>query len=389
MAYVIAKDVYNANDIIYLRCEASPYSTSYTHIILADLYGDTKEYGDSEYQEIIQVEYDNIFSYITNSDITYPHIIKIINGEYYIVLPANLCDNGKTYIVQTNFARITDSLFYPEFVSVRFSCFTDPIIQLESYTYSDGNTIEVENTGNTDVAEITITKSFCKLNFSYTQTEGDTLKHYQFFLYDKNGKFLGGSEKIFSAVDMSYSIENYNNLQQYILVLDCVTQHNNSQTLTVYINTDYSQDNIYADISFILDKEKAVNNVIIDIKQLTGTGENYSYDKEKNGDYVIIPDEGYVNFTDVYQVVTNNFLCRLWCKNLSENVPILKITQADGEGYVEVFFFKTKFYAYKYSCGLKTRYVSNELDEEISEDTNIYFSIGYYNGRIEMYTAIV
>lgn len=396
MALVKTKNVYNANEVSYIKFENSLSFDFYTALIFTDQDGNKKEYGNSsEQKEIAQVEYDDILKYINNNDIVYPNVIKITNGDYYIVVPANYCENGNTYTLEITFIRITTeaTLNLPQ--STILSYFTDPIIQLENYTYSNGNMVEINNTGNIGMGEekiynITIKEPFCKLNFSYTQIEGDGLKYYQFSLYDKSGKFLGSSEKIFSIADMSYSIENYNNLQQYTLVLNCVTQHNNLQSLTVYINTNYSQDNVYANITFMLDKEKATNNVTINISQLTGRGEKYSYDSATNGDYVIISDDGYVNFTDTYQVITNNFLCRLWCKNLSENIPILKITQADGKGYVEIFFSKTRFYAYKYSYGLKTSYVSNDLEiEEISTETNIYLSVGYYNGRIEMYTAVI
>ena len=396
MALVKIQNVYNANEVSYVKFESSFSFGFYTALILTDQDGNKKEYGDSsEQKEITQVEYDDILKYIKNNDIVYPNVIKITSGDCYIVIPANYCKNGNTYTLEITFIRITTGATLKTPQSITLSYFSDPIIQLDNYAYSDGNEIEINNTENVGMGEekiynITIKEPFCKLNFSYTQKEGDGLKYYQFSLYDKNGKFLGNSEKKFLTDGISYSIENYNNLQQYALILNCVTQHNNAQSLIVYINTDYSQDNVYANITFMLDKEKATNNVTINISQLTGSGEKYSYDSATNNGYVVIPDDGYVNFTDVYQVITKNFLCRLWCKNLSENIPILKITQADGNGYVEIFFSKTRFYAYKYSCGLKTSYVSNDLEiEEISTDTNIYLSVGYYNGRIEMYTTVI
>lgn len=275
---------------------------------------------------------------------------------------------------------------------------TSTIVSLDSYEYNDGTIVEPERSDITLPYYITITKSFCKLNFSYTQDDGEQLKYYQFSLYNSDGVLLGVSKKTYGipVTGIVYGIENYNNLQDYILKLHCVTETNKSSLTTVNIHTDYAQDNIYADITFLVDTQTAENNVSVSVVQLNGDGEGYSYDAVDNGEYVVISDNGYVTFKDEYQVITNNFLCRMWLKNLSKNIPILTINTSDSSGRVEVFFDGMNFIAKKYSCGLVAPYITcikdtseTDITSEISMDTNIYFAIGYYNGRIEMYARII
>jgi hypothetical protein len=86
----------------------------------------------------------------------------------------------------------------------------------------------------------------------------------------------------------------------------------------------------------------------------------------------------------------------MWLKNLSNNIPILTINTSDNSGRVEVFFDGMNFIAKKYSCGLVAPYITcikdtseTDITSEVSTDTNIYFAIGYYNGRIEMYARII
>ena len=308
-------------------------------------------------------------------------VMVYYNYNYYLILPKNYCVNGFNWQMEISFYA-ANTVYYSVLTS--FGCYSRPIIALMNCVYQDGSTELITNN------KLTIKKSFCMLNFSYTQNEGNNLKYYQFFLYH-NGKLVGSSKKIYSSAQISYGIENYNNLQDYVLKLHCISQCDYEDWLEININTDYSQDSIYADIAFALDKQTATNNVSISIKQLNGTGDNYAYDKDVNGDYVIIPDNGFVNFLDEYQAISKNFLCRLWCKNLSTTSPILTITTTDGLGYVEVYFTGQNFYAYKHSFGLTSSYISNNLD--ISQDelgnTNIYFALGYYDGRIEMYTQSI
>lgn len=279
---------------------------------------------------------------------------------------------------------------------------TSMIVALENYQYNDNTTVEVTTNDSTLPYYITITKAFCKLNFSYSHEDGEELKYYQFFLYNKDNDLLGISKKIYGIPEsgITYGVENYNNLQAYKLELHCVTQSNNKGIATVYLNIDYEQDNIYADISFVVDKQFAENNISISLVQLNGEGENYTYDAENNSEYVIIPDDGYVTFTDSYQVISNNFLCRMWCKNLSKNVSIMTINTSNNSGRIEVFFDGKNFIAKKHSCGLVSLYTTciknidedgNEADitSELPIDTNIYFALGYYNGRIEMYARVI
>lgn len=319
-----------------------------------------------------------------------------VNKNYYFCFPKNyvynnqiVFENGYHYSIEIDFG-VTSSKEVTT-VPYPFACYANFEVALESYQYNDGVQIQVVQNDTLTPYEVTTKKSFCKLNFSYTQEEGEPLKYYQFSLFNDKGNLLGRSNKIYGIPDggIVYAIENYNNLQHYTLKLYCVTQTNRDSTTTVIIHTDYEQDNIYADITFLLDTETATNNVSISVTQLNGEGKNYSFDD--NGEYVVIPDNGYVEFIDTYQTISKNFLCRMWCRNLNQNTPILKIDTADGSGYVEVFFTGQNFVAYKYSCGLATSYTSNYLIEEgnITETQNIYFAIGYYDGRIEMYTTII
>lgn len=267
-------------------------------------------------------------------------------------------------------------------------------VALESYQYNNDTKITVPQKDTSAPYELTVTKSFCKLNFSYAQEDGVLLKYYQFSLYNNSGALLGTSQKIYGIPNsgIMYAIENYNNLQHYILKLYCVTQDNEDSTTTVNIYTNYDQDSIYANISFAVDKENATNNIMFNITQLNGTGENYWFDGYalSRNDYVVISENGgYVNFTDTHQIISKNFLCRMWCLKLTYDTPILTIKSTNGDGYIEVIFTGQNFIAYKHSCGIVTTYISNTLSEEPEYEQKIYFALGYYDGRIEMYTTLI
>lgn len=302
---------------------------------------------------------------------------------YYLIIYKNFLKNGNKYSLEVSFFDISEK--YPMDM-YGFECHSSPILALESYKYPNTEDIFVDD----GVKEITIIHPTCLLNFSYTQNDGDALKYYYFQLYNNN-KLLGYSQKIYASSDITYGVENYNNLQTYKLILCCFTQSGVSKQFECIINTKYNKESVYADITFDLDKEYAENNISISVTQLNGNGENYSFITENSNTYVTIQDNGYVEFIDTHQMISKNFLCRLWCRNLKKNSRICKIEKTSGNEYVEIFFTGNKFVAYKNSCDLITSYISNYLTEndDIGADADIYLAIGYYGGRIEMYASLL
>ena len=261
---------------------------------------------------------------------------------------------------------------------------SQPKIELGSCVYADGTSPNIN-----DVENIVITQSVCTLKFYYTDESGDDLKYYRFYLYDAYDNLLGISNKVYSLDDITYKIENYNNLKKYKLKLFCETQLNTTVEYTIGFYTDYEQQSVYADISFDVDKQKAINNVSINVTQLTGVGEQYTY---ADGDYVVIPNDGYVNFIDKYNSIDKSFICKLWCKQLSDNALILEMNKPKSNDYIKVFFIDNAFYAYKYALGVTTVYISNKLEIEEGtniETVNIYFALREFNGRIDMYTTVL
>lgn len=375
--------VFDANKIYYITFSSNGSTdifNSYTTTI-TNIDNDTvQQYTDSI--SMISVDIDN---YISGEYINYKNLQMVYyNGFYYLIIPPNYLVNGQRYSLYISFADNNNNETYPVGL-YSFECYSKPVIKLESYKYNDGKNIFVGE----DINEITVMKPVCFLNFSYTQDDGDALKYYYFELYNNDNKLLGRSHKIYSSSKIKYALENYNNLQTYKLTLYCETQSGVLENVTYTFNTDYTKDSVYADISFFIDKESALNNISINVTQLNGNGENYSFDS--TSEYVTIQDNGYVGFVDTYKTISKNFLCRMWCRNLTNNMLILKIEKTDGSGYIDVFFTGQKFVAYKYSFGLVSSYISNYLVESgtISKNQDVYFSIGYYDGRIEMYTSLL
>ena len=247
------------------------------------------------------------------------------------------------------------------------------------------NTTEEIKYNDENIATLTLLQPKCDLSFIYNIGD-DGLKYYQFYLYDENNNLLGATNKIYNAGLIVYTVENYNNLKTYNLKLHCLTQSDKVWECLVIIYTNYEQKSVYTDINFNIDKQSATNRVSVNLSQLTGVGENYHY---IDNEYVAIANDGYVEFIDKYNSIDEGFVCKLWCKQLSNNIPILKIAKTNSDDYIEIFFVDNAFRAYKHSCNITTMYISNKLDNIDIETSNVYFAVKNYNGRIDMQADII
>lgn len=272
-----------------------------------------------------------------------------------------------------------------DIVTVETPIYSNPVVDFESYTYNNGQT------GNIDKENLTLEYPLVTIKCSYAQDEGDELKCYQFFLYNSTRNLIGGSEKIFSRSAPIFTCENLNNNSVYYLDFKCISQSGNeveSRELTII--TNYNQDKIYGNLTIALDSSNAENIVLAELIELTGTGYhiddmgNITEDVELefiNNEEVKLNNGNYVVFEDDYELVKNNFICRLWLRDLTQNVALLTLTNNDNTIYITVIFKDNRFHAYKHSCGLISHYVSSV----ITNINSVYLALGYYNGRVDLY----
>lgn len=386
---IVPFNMFNANKVYPIRILDETQNISISSFS-ASFYGvsdNIYEYEKIVRGNIISSVYNNINDYIKNEynrpdvDQQEVQMVKLSNDFLYLIVPQNMLENGNYYAVTVSLHGALSAVYNSD--EYIFGCFSDPIIWLDGYEYQK-NELQIDITN-----PLIIKKSVCTLHYGYIQEENDAIKYYQFFLYDVDGNLLGTSKKIYS-INISYTVENFNNKEEYVLKLCCETQSGNVQWVDINLIIDYDQENIYTDIQFDFNNQTAINNISINITQLNGTGGGYTFKPDSTDGEVIIADNGQITFIDAYKVIKDNFLCRIWCSNLTPNTSIFTMRVMNTEDYIDIYFTGTRFYAIKYSNGLKTSYISNELISESGlENVQIYLAIGCYKGRIEMHTSII
>ena len=311
-------------------------------------------------------------------------LLIIWDGNIYLYLASNTLNAESYAFTLTRCAdsdgavRYDSKMFY-----VNVTLGTTP-----SVSYSNDKI-----TLNKNGYEITINNPVTTLDWVYHINDSvDELKYYQFLLYNSQNKCVVDTGKIYTNTTEGngFVCNSLDDNSTYTLVGYCVSQNGQRLDLPdLLIKTTYTTGRIYTNLTVELNKHCAENTVYAEVINLLGN--------TTNGKAVFVDDEkidlktndNAIVFTDTYNLLTDNFVIRLWINGINneEKVTILKLTNPYDSDYIELYYNDGYFYATKYSYGLTSRYISNVVNENDVLNGNIYLSMLYCNGRIDIYAT--
>jgi hypothetical protein len=267
-------------------------------------------------------------------------------------------------------------------INFAFECrFTSPTV-----SYID-NEVLLANNGY----GITLNNPVTTINWAYDAGElGDELKYYHFLLYNIYNKCVVDTGKVYTNIPIGFVCNSLDDNSTYTLVGYCVSQNGQKVDLPdLTITTKYTTGRIYSNLIVDVDKYSANNKITAEVVNLVG--------RTTNKDVVFIDGEkidlktndNAVIFTDIYNLLTDKFLIRLWINGIKNNkrVTVLKFNNPLTLDNIEVYYEDGYFYAIKNVYGLTSRYMSNVVNKNDVLNGNIYLSILYYNGRIDIYAT--
>lgn len=259
-----------------------------------------------------------------------------------------------------------------------------------SISYNNSN-ITLDKNGY----EITINNPVTTLDWIYNVNQTvDELKYYQFLLYNSQNQCVVDTGKVYANTSEGngFVCNSLDDRSIYTLVGYCVSQNGQKLDLPdLLIRTAYTTGRIYANLNIELNKLLAENTIYAEVVNLIGhtTNEEASYIEGEKID--LKTNDNSVVFKDDYGFLKDNFLIRLWINGIkdvegAERITVLKLNNPNSSDYIEIYYENGYFYAIKYSCGVLCRYISNPITADVFND-NIYLSILYCNGRIDIYAT--
>lgn len=317
------------------------------------------------------------------------NIIMWAKSIYVFVNPTlytgavSLLDNVEYKIVLDRYS--DDGILLNDTITFYFKCnFKNPTTSYNNHDIIFGN----------NGYEITINNPVTIMNWAYNINDSnDELKYYHFLLYNSQNKCVVDTGKIYTdtADENGFVCNSLDDKSAYILVGYCVTQNGQKLDLPdLTIKTAYTTGRIYANLTIELNKQLAENTVYAEMVNLIGNTTNGEPSYIEGEKIDLKSNDNTVVFTDDYGLLKDNFLIRLWINGITnkDKVTILKLSNPNSSDYIEIYYENDYFFAVKYSCGLTSRYISNTVNENDILNGNIYISILYCNGRIDIYATL-
>jgi hypothetical protein len=327
--------------------------------------------------------YDNL-SFMSQSD----RIMFVWKDViYYYCSIKDLQDNTVYNISLTRHEDVEGTNFsLPSLETINFSFECNFINADVSYL---NNEIQLGNNGY----EIMINNPVTTLDWSYNLNKSsDELKYYQFLLYNSQNKCVVDTGKVYTntTTGNGFVCNSLDDKSTYTLVGYCVSQNGQRLDLPdLIIKTMYTTGRIYANLIIELNKQLAENTVCAEMVNLVGKATNGEVSYIEGEKIDLKSNDNTVVFTDDYGLLKDNFVVRLWINGIANKnkVTILQLSNPNGSDYIEIYYEDGYFYAIKYSCGLTFRYISNAVNENDVLNGNIYLSVLYCNGRVDIYAT--
>lgn len=244
--------------------------------------------------------------------------------------------NGKQYKVKI---RVGDNNLWSDFSEWKlFYVHTTPLVDIvnisdDGFIYNHIETFQVSY----------ITPSI----------EEDPLMSYQFYLYDENMILINEYPKKYAISHSSMIEQTVNNLEsgvKYILRLRTESSHGVIVNLTKEFTPLYNFP-ILGETTFNVDNltDKPSVKISYELYQIEGA--------QTNGNSVSYEDNTWINLVgksihydkDFY--IKDDFIIKLWCKNLENNKVICRIS--GNEGIIEFVYLYKHIHVYKYKNGSK------------------------------------
>lgn len=264
---------------------------------------------------------------------------KIETFQYLHQLPDNILTNGIQYRakIQTHDINNNSSLFSD---SILFYCFSTPTVTVPTLSSGIVNNSSVELQG------------------SYTQSEGEIIESYRFYLYDLNSKLIAAStEKYGEPITHTFSaLQDNQHCKAELKVYTVNGMVASSGLIDFDVNYISPIFNTAIELENISDQASVkINAHIIDLVAEVGNGTpTYELD-----DWVNLKDSS-IYFQDNFNI-KNDFTLKFWCKDITENEILIELIGINDNS-ITIKYLNNKFHVYKTTDNKSSYYIySNDI----------------------------
>lgn len=330
-----------------------------------------------EYYGSNQVVRNNlIIERVNDNVVVYNQITETFELKH--VVPANILENQHEYRVRVRVSDINNN--WSNFSSyIIFWVIAEPTITIINIDYANQNRVYNQTV---------------LFQAEYYQPDGDLLQSYKYYMYDSNKKLIKVFEEQFSdGMDLlTQEIAGLTNGTHYYLEVKTTSVNGRLGSsglvefvplyVTPRISVVLTPENIYEQGFIRLNA--ALIQVILKLYDNNGNEINPINVEYIDNEWIDLTRLDYDKLIarDGFSITKPNFVLKLWCKNVPDDIVFL--TLRSNYGRVEFIKYENRIHAFKYLNGstIKPHFASNEL--VIGEDEEFVLYVKSENNLLDL-----
>lgn len=230
----------------------------------------------------------------------------------------------------------------------------------------------------------------CKFKGIYT--EGKVLS-YRYSVYDRYKNLILSTPDI-KDDSLEYTFSNLKDKETYYVELICFLELGetiSSGKIRFHFYIDYNNQKPYKALTLVNNLSGGRVEAKTRLIEITGEGKNYEFTNDKG---IKVNEGGFISFTDSYNLINKSFTLKIWLDALAtDNLVITKIyNDSLPDERIEIKYKNKRFYAFKYSCGVVSSYISmgSEIDFNnflVGQD-KIFLLLKSQNDMLDLYAEV-
>jgi hypothetical protein len=265
------------------------------------------------------------------------------------LVPLNKLQNGNSYTIKVRTGNNTGE--WSEYSNlVPFKCLSTPIISI------------------TNIINNTVNNQTFSFQASYSQTEGEQLQSYKFYLYDEDSNLIASSlETLYSQdISLTHEFSGMENGSKYYIEFVATTIDNiQISTSKIEFTVSYITPRFSASLTLENKSEQGGVQIYAEVIQIIGKSSGIiSYINNEEVDLT----KGMIDWQENFSI-ENNFTLKIWSRNIIQNIPYVNLYSPQGK--IQLIFDGIMIHCYITMNNITTHMISNSIT--VNSENDIVF----------------
>ena len=193
---------------------------------------------------------------------------------------------------------------------------------------------------------------------------------------------------------LTYTFHSLEDKKTYYIELLCFLESGevvSTGKIRFHLYTDYNSRKPYKALALVNNLSEGTVEAKTRLIEITGEGENYEFINEKG---IKVNEGGFISFTDSYNLINKSFTLKIWLDApATDNLVITKLyNERLPDERIEIKYKNKRFYAFKYSCGVVSSYISMgrkiDFNNFLIGQDGIFLLLKSQNDMLDLYAEV-